>query len=84
MTTLRHVDIVGHRVPSQLHRTRITVRRSACDDYYAQAPHAEPRQRGDRLRSVGRVLLIGRDVLFALWAIGVLAFWLGIIAALIL
>jgi hypothetical protein len=32
-------------------------------------------------RSIGHLLLIGRDLLFALWAIAVLAFWLVIIAS---
>jgi hypothetical protein len=83
MTTLQHADIVGHCVPSKLHRNRSAVQR-AVRDYYAQAPHAKPHQHGGRLRSVGDVLLIGRDVLFALWATLVLAFWVAIVAAFIL
>jgi hypothetical protein len=43
-----------------------------------------PRARPQRRRagsSIGHLLLIGRDLLFALWATAVLAFWLLIIAS---
>jgi hypothetical protein len=83
MTTLRHADIVGHRVPSKLHRNRSAVQRTV-RDYYAHAPHVKQHEHGGRLRSVRHMLLIGRDVLFALWAMVVLAFWVAIIAAFIL
>jgi hypothetical protein len=33
---------------------------------------------------MGVILLIGRDLLFALWAIAVLGLWLAIIAAFVL
>jgi hypothetical protein len=83
MKTLRHPDIVGPRVLFQLRRTRITGHKPVRDRSYSRAPRCNARQRGDWLRSMGDVLRIGRDLLFALWAIGVVAFWLAIIAGLV-
>jgi hypothetical protein len=84
MKTLRHPDIVGPRVLSQLRRTRITGHDALRDRSYPRAPRFQARQRGDWLRSMRNVLLIGRDLVFALWAVGVVAFWLAIIAGLVL
>ena len=84
MKTLRHPDIFGPRVLSQLCRIRITGHNAVRDRSCPRAARFEARQRGDWLRSAGDVLLIGRNLLFALWAIGVVAFWLAIIAGLVL
>lgn len=50
--------------------------------HYARPVYVKPRQRGEWRRSLKRLLRIGRDLLFALWAIAVIGFWLTIIAAL--
>jgi hypothetical protein len=81
MAILRHPDTVGPRVLSQLRRTHIAAHRAMCDRSWARPTYVKPRPHGDWFRSVGRGLLIGRDLLFALWAIAVLAFWLVIIAS---
>ncbi|MDB6100499.1 MAG: hypothetical protein JWO52_498 [Gammaproteobacteria bacterium] len=84
MATLRHPDSASHRVLFQPHHTCVTadtvLRECSCPG----APRFKARKRGSWLRSTGEVLLIGRDLLFALWAVTVLAFWLAIIAALVL
>jgi len=84
MTTLRHPDDCSHRVPFRARCIGVTAHIAARDPSYARAPRFKARQRRDWLRSMGDVLLIGRDLLFALWAIAVFAFWLAIIAALVL
>jgi hypothetical protein len=81
MATLRHPDIVDLRVLSKLRRTHIAAHRAMCDRSCARPAYVNPRAHGDWLRSVGRGLLIGRDLLFALWATAVIAFWLVIIAS---
>jgi hypothetical protein len=78
MATLRHPANVGLRVLSQPRRTAHT---AVCDRSYARAPRVKARQRGDWLRST---LLIGRNLLLAFWAITAIAFWLAIIAGLVL
>jgi hypothetical protein len=84
MTTLRRPDIVGPRVLSQLRSPRITAHSAVRDRSYTRPAHIKPRQRADWLRSMAHVLLIGRDLLCALWAIAVIAFWLAIVASFLL
>jgi hypothetical protein len=81
MATLRHSDIVDRLVLSQLRRTQLSAHRAMCDRSYGAPTHVKPRAHGGWLRTVGRGLLIGRDVLFALWALAAIAFWLAIIAS---
>ena len=84
MATLRHQDNVGQLVLLQPHRVcapaHIAVRDCSC----ARATRVKPRQRANWLRSTGHVLLIGCDLLFALWAIAAVAFWVAIIVGLML
>jgi hypothetical protein len=81
MATLRHSDIVDRLVLSQLRRAQLNAHRAMRDRSYASPMYVKPRPHGVWLRSLGRGLLIGRDVLFALWAVAVIAFWLVIIAS---
>lgn len=46
--------------------------------------HIKPRPRGERLRAVGHALVIGSELLLALWATAVLAFCVVVIAGLVL
>jgi hypothetical protein len=84
MAALRHPDNVGHRVLVQPRPTRVTAHTAVRDRSYARAIHVGACQRADWLRSMSHVLLIGRDLLFAIWAIAVFAFWLAIIVAFVL
>jgi hypothetical protein len=81
MATLRHSDIVDRLVLAQLRRTQLSAHRAMWDRSCAGPMYVKPRPHGDWLRSVGRGLLIGRNVLFALWAVATIAFWLAIIAS---
>jgi hypothetical protein len=50
----------------------------------ARTAHIKPRRRGEMLRTMGHVLLIGRELLLAFWAIAVLTFCLVVIAGCVL
>jgi hypothetical protein len=80
MKILRHPDIVRLNVPSQLLHARMAHAAMYHRPCF-RTGQVERRRRAHWVRSIGQVLLVGRDVLFALWAVLVLAFWLLIIAS---
>lgn len=81
MKILRHPDIIGPNVSSQLLHARIAAHAAMYHHPCFRTGQVEQRGRAHWMRSIGHVLLVGRDVLFALWAVLVLAFWLLIIAS---
>jgi hypothetical protein len=83
MATLRHPTNIGPRVPSQPRRIRVVAHTAMRDRSYSRAPYVKPRQRAGWLTSMGHALLIARNLLFALWAVAVLAFWLAIAAGIL-
>ena len=85
MTTLRHPRIVDLRVAFQQSGGRVAThsprqRGRSC----GQAADLKPHSRGYRLSAMGHALVIGSEVLLALWATAVLAFCLVVIAGLVL
>jgi hypothetical protein len=80
MKILRHPDIVRLNVPSQVLHARIAAHAAMYHRPCFRPGQVERRRRAP-WRAIGHVLLVGRDVLFALWAVLVLAFWLLIIAS---
>jgi hypothetical protein len=81
MKVLRHPDIVRLNVPSQVLHARMAAHAAMYHRPCSRTGQVERRRRAHWVRSIGHVLLVGRDVLFALWALLVLAFWLLIIAS---
>jgi hypothetical protein len=86
MITLRHRHpyIVGLRVLYHPRRAASTVHWSARVGSYYWTPKIKPRRRGDVFRAIAQVLVVGRDLLLALWAIAALAFCLVFVAGFVL
>ncbi len=84
MTTLRYPHIINLRVLPQARRTRITARSLELDGSYVRAEHSKPRRRGNLSSALTRALLIGRELLLALWTVAALAFCLVIVAGFVL
>jgi hypothetical protein len=84
MITLRHPHIVGLRVLRHPRRAASTVSWSAAVGSYDWTPKFKPRRPGDVVRAIAQVLVVGRDLLLALWAIAALAFCLVIVAGFVL
>lgn len=84
MITLRHPHIVGLRVLRRPRRVASTVRWSVRVGSCSWTPKIRPRRRGDVFRAIAQVLVVGRNLLLALWAVAALAFCLVIVAGFVL
>jgi hypothetical protein len=84
MTTLRHPPIVGLPVAFHPSGTRSASRSRVREPSCSPPAHIKPRPRGTRLRAMGHALVIGSEVLLALWATAALGFCIVVIAGLVL
>jgi hypothetical protein len=84
MTILRHPHIVSLRVLSHPRRARIAAHSPVRGGSCVRAEHIKPPLRGHVSIVLTQVLLIGCEVLLALWMAAALAFCLVIISGFVL
>jgi hypothetical protein len=82
MTTLQQTRVPGVQLPSYLRETGFPEYRPM----YRRSPGREVtrRQRGDVSRTIDTLLRVTRDLLLAVWAVGILAFWTVVVAGFVL
>jgi hypothetical protein len=76
MILFQQRQVFGLLVPALRRRTHITAYAAAREWARSQTTDIKPHRRHGGLRTLGQALRIGRDVLFTVWGVSVLAFWL--------